>query len=53
MAIKWHFNPSTGELWYPNGDPATTLTRDDPTKDDAKQWALSIVSDVGLANLSD
>jgi hypothetical protein len=50
--MHWYLNPSSGDLYFPDESHATNLG-EDATVDDAQEWSLTIVDDVGLANLTD
>lgn len=53
MATKWYIDPSTGDLYFPNGNHAADLGDTETPIKDAKEWTLNIVSSVGLKNLTD
>lgn len=52
-AYHWNFDPNTGTLYFPDGTEATTLGETDNYTEAAQNWAIGIVSEVGLSNLSD
>lgn len=48
----WYYDPDTGDLYYPDGSQATHLG-DTPTPIyDAQVWAIGVVDQVGLSNLT-
>lgn len=50
----WYYDRASSTLYFPDGTEATTLSAGsgEPVKE-AQEWAIGIVGDVGLGNLTD
>jgi len=53
MAVVWFYDPETGDLYYPDETQADNIGTDADIPRDAQLWAIGIVEDIGLANLTD